>query len=197
MRHAARYAWIAAAAATAMAVAASCIPDFEFAKRPAGQGGAGAGGAGGAGGQGAGGQGAGGQGAGGEAGAGPAGPTVPCSVNAGAPECAPGYRCCFHKTIAACDMCTEANTCEGTDACAGSDVYAIFRCNTKEDCPSGFQCCLRFNADTTILDTSCSDVCAPAPEQYVMCSDAFDCPPSMQNCRDFVDPYPGYKYCSN
>ena len=181
-----RYAgWIVGAATMGIVVATSCIPDFKFRDPDKGSGAGADGGAGGAGG---------GENVGGGEDAGvPDGPTVPCTSSPYAPECLPGQACCFHKYEAACDFCGAPETCTGTGACAGSDAYAVFRCNNRSDCGEDEDCCFSFDMAGVPLGTRCEGTCPLG--QSVICTSDQDCPPSQPNCSHFMTPYPGYKRC--
>jgi hypothetical protein len=190
MRH---LAWAGIAVATAIAVAASCVPDFEFRQQASSSGAAGDGGAAGAGGGtsttstgGAGGMGDGGMGgAGGDAG--PT-PTVYCGETSSA-ECNPGEICCYHTADPDCDKCA-LEQCVGEAGCA-QNGYAVFFCDDAADCAPR-QCCLTYFGDPPIAyqGSACQDSCSDV--QYRLCRTVADCDPG-QACVSIQ--YPNYARC--
>lgn len=125
-----RLAWIAASACTAIAVVASCVPDFQFAEHvePTPD-------------------------------AGLDGPVVPCGDKDASADCSPGETCCYHSSDGDCDKCAGVGMCVGEGDCADSGAYAVLSCNTKEDCLPGQYCCATVVGVNLIKSITCQPGC--------------------------------------
>jgi hypothetical protein len=127
----------------------------------------------------------GGDGGGGDAGAG--GAPVVVSVPCGDPSttCGAGQVCCYHDTTPSLDMCGNKGAC--------GNSYTEFSCNWHDDCTGGAKCCA--TVDQTfgfLLALECEPACSGGGK-LILCQMDAEC--SDQTCDDFVDSYPGYKWC--